>query len=92
MGVTWPASHLTAGELLPRLSSLARRRFPFLWPLPGITSPGGYPASSPMESGLSSALPRSPISLSVLSFQGLRTLISPLYYHLFLDHVQQLKF
>jgi hypothetical protein len=27
-----------------------------------------------------------------LSFQGLRTLISPLYYHLFLDHVQQLKF
>ena len=64
-GFAEPAGHPAAGELLPHLSTLApagpaaSRRGPavgglFLWHSPRIAPPGRYPASCPVESGLSS--------------------------------------
>ena len=61
MGVAWPrrllsapvVSYTTFSPLRPERSR-SRARGLFLWSYPRVTPPGRYPASHPMESGLSS--------------------------------------
>ena len=61
MGVAWPrrlpaapvVSYTTFSPLRPECSR-SRVRGLFLWSYPRVTPPGRYPASHPMESGLSS--------------------------------------
>jgi len=66
MGVAWPrrlpnapvVSYTTFSPLRPERSR-SRARGLFLWSYPRVTPPGRYPASHPIESGLSSPQRRS---------------------------------
>ena len=84
-GFTGPASRLAAGELLPRLSTLAcavwrPSAVSFCGTFLGVASTGRYPAPCPAELGLSSgtafrhSYPRSP---GILARQYLLYLILP---------------
>ena len=56
-GLPKPASHLTAGALLPHLSTLTRKSggLNLYGTIPKVTLAGRYPAHCPMEPGLSSS-------------------------------------
>ncbi len=56
MGFARHRCHHRSGELLPHLFTLtAQAAVWFLWHFPGVAPPGRYPASCPVELGLSSS-------------------------------------
>ena len=59
-GLPKPASHLTAGALLPHLSTLTRKSggLNFYGTVSRVTPAGRYPAHRPLEPGLSSSARR----------------------------------
>jgi hypothetical protein len=56
MGFTWPVSRLTAGELLPHLSTCTAKNAVvyFCCTILRVASTGSYPAPCPVQLGLSS--------------------------------------
>ena len=63
MGFAWPAGHPAAGGLLHHLCTLAvpcGKAVVFCGTVLGVSPTGRYPASCPMESGLSSTFPPRP--------------------------------
>lgn len=70
MGFTEPVSRLTAGELLPHLSILTQQSWAvyFCCTILRVAPTGCYPASCPLELGLSSCISMRPSDLLVFIF------------------------